>query len=94
MFCQKSGKGNLTFHGGWDATLGPYFAGVSGAGAKFQTGVTPQNCDYTLAHAFTAGGIQVGMGDGSVRSVSPSLSAATWALAVDPADGQVLGSDW
>jgi hypothetical protein len=95
MYCTNGGpKGNLLFHGGWDATLAPVFAGVSGPAAKFQTGVTQQNCNYALAHAFTAGGIQVGMGDGSVRGVSPSVSAATWTQVVDPADGQVLGSDW
>lgn len=38
--------------------------------------------------------IQVGMGDGSVRAVSSSISAKTWKDACDPADGNTLGSDW
>jgi len=29
-----------------------------------------------------------------VRLVSTNVSAATWANAVQPADGNVLGSDW
>ena len=95
MYCQASGnRGNLMLHGGWDPQLGPYFAGISGATAKFQTGVTQQNCNHTLAHAYGASGLQVAMGDGSVRSVSAGVSNATWANAVDPMDGLVLGSDW
>jgi prepilin-type N-terminal cleavage/methylation domain-containing protein len=51
-------------------------------------------CDPTRLQAFSAGGIQVGMGDGSVRGVSPGISQATWGKAIDPADGFALGSDW
>jgi prepilin-type N-terminal cleavage/methylation domain-containing protein len=51
-------------------------------------------CDPTTLQGFSAGGIQVGMGDGSVRNVAPGVSKLTWGKAVDPADGQVLGSDW
>jgi prepilin-type N-terminal cleavage/methylation domain-containing protein len=36
----------------------------------------------------------VALGDGSVRSVSASVSAATWRNAWIPDDGTVLGSDW
>jgi prepilin-type N-terminal cleavage/methylation domain-containing protein len=53
-----------------------------------------QVCNPQQLQAFSAGGIQVGMGDGSVRGVSPGVSQATWGRAVDPADGQPLGSDW
>jgi hypothetical protein len=70
------------------------FAGLTSANTKFQTGVTQNNCDVSLAHALTASGCQVAMGDGSVRMVSSSVSSTTWGYAVDPADGQVLGSDW
>jgi prepilin-type N-terminal cleavage/methylation domain-containing protein len=40
------------------------------------------------------GGIQVGMGDGSVRMVSTAVSSATWWYALTPAGGENLGSDW
>jgi prepilin-type N-terminal cleavage/methylation domain-containing protein/prepilin-type processing-associated H-X9-DG protein len=40
------------------------------------------------------GGINVGMGDGSVRSVSVNISGATWFAASTPAGGEILGSDW
>jgi len=41
-----------------------------------------------------AGGIQVGMGDGSVKFVSGGVSQATWWAACTPAQGDLLGSDW
>jgi prepilin-type N-terminal cleavage/methylation domain-containing protein/prepilin-type processing-associated H-X9-DG protein len=40
------------------------------------------------------GGINVGMGDGSVRTVNGSISQATWFAACTPASGDLLGSDW
>ena len=52
------------------------------------------NCDPTRAATAHAGGIQVGLVDGSVRTLSPGLSGATWAAAVTRAGGEVLGSDW
>jgi prepilin-type N-terminal cleavage/methylation domain-containing protein len=38
--------------------------------------------------------MKVLLGDGSVRSVSSSVSAITWAYAVSPADGVPMPSDW
>jgi prepilin-type N-terminal cleavage/methylation domain-containing protein len=35
-----------------------------------------------------------GIGDGSVRTVSSSISKLTWVNACNPTDGNVLGSDW
>jgi len=52
------------------------------------------NCDPKRLQAFNAGGISVGMGDGSVRNVSTSISPTTFGLAVDPGDGQPLPADW
>ncbi|MBN9121312.1 MAG: DUF1559 domain-containing protein [Planctomycetes bacterium] len=52
------------------------------------------NCVIGLAQGIHDGGIMVGMGDGSVRFVSASIAAATWAAAVDPRDGTPLGSNW
>jgi prepilin-type N-terminal cleavage/methylation domain-containing protein/prepilin-type processing-associated H-X9-DG protein len=40
------------------------------------------------------GGINVGMGDGSVRLVAQGLSPATWLAAVTPQGGDILGPDW
>jgi prepilin-type N-terminal cleavage/methylation domain-containing protein len=51
-------------------------------------------CNPWRAQAFYAGGMAVGMGDGSVRLVNPSISNATFSYAIFPNDGQPLGSDW
>jgi prepilin-type N-terminal cleavage/methylation domain-containing protein/prepilin-type processing-associated H-X9-DG protein len=40
------------------------------------------------------GGINVGMGDGSVRLVSQGISPTTWYAACTPSSGEVLGPDW
>jgi hypothetical protein len=38
--------------------------------------------------------VNVGMGDGSCRSVSQGVSQATWFAACTPSGGETLGSDW
>jgi prepilin-type N-terminal cleavage/methylation domain-containing protein/prepilin-type processing-associated H-X9-DG protein len=40
------------------------------------------------------GGINVALGDGSVRFVAQGVSPNTWWAALTPAQGEVLGSDW
>jgi hypothetical protein len=54
----------------------------------------PKQCDPRRLQSFSAGGIMVGMGDGSVRSVSTGITPATRGRAIDPADSLTLGSDW
>jgi prepilin-type N-terminal cleavage/methylation domain-containing protein len=77
-------------------------AGLVGAGAPnsiyagsiFQVQPTSQNCDPTRAATAHSGGMVVGLADGSVRTLSSSLSGTTWWAAVTPAGGEVFGSDW
>jgi prepilin-type N-terminal cleavage/methylation domain-containing protein len=52
------------------------------------------NCNPCQIQAMNPGGVQVGLGDGSVRTVSSGISPTTWASAIQPADGNVLGTDW
>ena len=52
------------------------------------------NCDPGRAQGIHSGGIMVGMGDGSVRFLSASISDVTWQRATDPRDGNPLGNDW
>jgi prepilin-type N-terminal cleavage/methylation domain-containing protein len=47
---------------------------------------------YTTTHH--PGAMVVGMADGSVRVVTPSVSGATWWAACTPAGGEVIGPDW
>ena len=62
----------------------------------FQVQPTPflGNCDPTRAATAHAGGIQVGLVDGSVRTLARNMSGDTWAAAVTRAGGEMLGSDW
>jgi prepilin-type N-terminal cleavage/methylation domain-containing protein len=55
---------------------------------------TNNQCDNNRAHGHTSQVIMVGMGDGSVRGVSSSISQTTWSLAILPSDGGVMPSDW
>jgi hypothetical protein len=58
--------------------------------------ITPLDaqCDPVRVQGFYAGGILVGLGDGSSRLVSVSVSQVTWGRAVEPSDGLPLGADW
>ena len=69
---------------------------VVGPRSKFQVQPTPflGNCDPTRASTPHSGGILVGLADGSVRTLNPSISGTTWWAAVTPSGGEVLGSDW
>jgi prepilin-type N-terminal cleavage/methylation domain-containing protein len=58
-------------------------------------GVTnPTQCDFWNASSSHAGGLLVGLGDGSVRLVSSGVSQLTFNIALVPNDGIVLGDDW
>ncbi len=67
-----------------------------GPGSKFQLRPTPfeSNCDPTRASTAHAGGILVGLADGSVRTLAPSISGETWWAAVTPWGGEAMGPDW
>jgi prepilin-type N-terminal cleavage/methylation domain-containing protein len=71
---------------------------LTGAATKFQVNPTwnsrTATCDTRLASAPRSSGIQVAMGDGSVRFVSASVSGDTWWAATTPAGGEILGNDW
>jgi prepilin-type processing-associated H-X9-DG protein len=74
---------------------------VSGGGtydctsAKFQ--VQPdwtQTCDPGLYNSPHSGGMNVLLGDCSVRFLTANISATTWGNAINPKDGQPMGADW
>jgi prepilin-type N-terminal cleavage/methylation domain-containing protein len=60
----------------------------------FQDRPLPKDCDNWRAQSGHRGGMNVGLGDASVRVVHPSISLGTWANALLPQDGNPLGSDW
>jgi type II secretory pathway pseudopilin PulG len=69
---------------------------AKGAGSRFQVQPTPfiGNCDPTRASTSHASGIQVGLADGSVRTLAPTMTGTTWWAAVTPRFGYVLGLFW
>jgi prepilin-type N-terminal cleavage/methylation domain-containing protein len=84
---------------------GPLFASdedgqETGAASAPQIGVRTTSGNSGQANA--SGGrastfhntIQVGLGDGSVRAVSSSISVVTWWSALTPRGGETLGSNW
>jgi hypothetical protein len=86
------GNGSYPLYNHVNVTLNPVTKQVEFP--KFQVAPTAANANPNLAHAFTGAGIMVGVGDGSVRSVSPGVSNDTWIRVNDPDDGLVIGSDW
>jgi prepilin-type N-terminal cleavage/methylation domain-containing protein len=66
----------------------------SSGAIPFQTAPTQANCNANVTQSAHAGVMEVGVGDGSVRSLSSSIYVTTWVNACVPNDGAVLGSDW
>jgi prepilin-type N-terminal cleavage/methylation domain-containing protein len=60
----------------------------------FQIQPAPGKCDPVVLASPHTGVLVVGLGDGTVRTVSPGISLTTWLNACIPDSGQVLGSDW
>jgi prepilin-type N-terminal cleavage/methylation domain-containing protein len=71
---------------------------VYGAAGYFQIRPAPYlgagGCKPGIASSGHAGGILVGLGDGSVRMCSQGMSPNTWWQAMVPNDGLPLSSDW
>jgi hypothetical protein len=84
----------------WDQNEGANYCGNPNAGygvsAMFQVQPNPYQtvCDFGRASSPHTGGMQVAVGDGSVRMLTQSLSPYTWWLANCPVDGQPMPSDW
>jgi prepilin-type N-terminal cleavage/methylation domain-containing protein len=58
-----------------------------------QINVNMMQADPNLSQSYHAI-MNVALMDGSVRNVSAAMSQKTWTNALNPADGQILGSDW
>ncbi|QVL30981.1 DUF1559 domain-containing protein [Telmatocola sphagniphila] len=93
----------MTWH--WPAypnSFGPYWpdpdelpgqANYTGLYTLPQIGVNMMKADPNLCQSYHSI-MNVALMDGSVRKVTTGLSPLTWTNALNPADGQVLGSDW
>jgi type II secretory pathway pseudopilin PulG len=60
------------------------------SGLTFQVHVTPAECDQRIPQATTPSGLITAMADGSVRTMSPSVSATTFWSMVTPTGGEVV----
>jgi prepilin-type processing-associated H-X9-DG protein len=100
-----NGPGGDQFCGGnnWSDPLLDFFAPVVNAlpNGVITPAYTPQfrpnwlvNCDPTRPSTSHTGGINLAMGDGSVRFVNSAVSPTTWFLVSVPNDGLVLPNDW
>jgi prepilin-type N-terminal cleavage/methylation domain-containing protein/prepilin-type processing-associated H-X9-DG protein len=72
---------------------------VTGPGSRFL--VQPANflktsgqCNRRYASSPHTGGMNVCLGDGSVRFLNQGISGTTWWWACTPSGGEVLGSEW
>jgi prepilin-type N-terminal cleavage/methylation domain-containing protein/prepilin-type processing-associated H-X9-DG protein len=89
----------------WGPSISDTISGgqPSGPAAIFTVRPPGTNCPYPIgswgSQTYVAtsphtGGINVTLGDGSVRFVSQGLSGTTWWSAMTPSGGEVLGPDW
>ena len=60
----------------------------------FQVRPRIEDCNPRVPQTPYPGGLLAGLGDGSVRTIAPGVSSATFWAAVSPAGGEVLGNDW
>jgi prepilin-type N-terminal cleavage/methylation domain-containing protein len=65
-----------------------------GPGSKFQVRPLEGDCNPNRAATAHAGGIQVCVADGSVRTLAAAMSANLWWAAVTPWGGEPLGAPW
>jgi prepilin-type N-terminal cleavage/methylation domain-containing protein len=51
-------------------------------------------CNTNQVQAYSSGGLQASLADGSVRTITPTISLTTWSYALTPADGNPMPPDW
>ena len=76
----------VNFRQNWDG-------GVVNPGG-IQKNAVPLMCDYRRLQALHTGTMTAGLADGSVRSISGSISALTFAGVCTTNEAEIVGSDW
>jgi prepilin-type N-terminal cleavage/methylation domain-containing protein len=96
MFAYGNRAGNQGYVSVEFVTNGWGQPGVVGPSSKFQIAPNPYQtaCNPELAQSSHSQVMNVGLGDGSVRNLSGSISPTTWWFACTPNGGEVLGPDW
>ncbi len=96
MFCYGNRAGTMGYSSYYNANGGWGTPGIVGPASMFQLSPLPPQkyCNPNLAVSNHTGGMNVALGDGSVRLLSQGMSPTTWWFACTPNGGEVLGSDW
>jgi prepilin-type N-terminal cleavage/methylation domain-containing protein len=105
MFAEKFGGctsdcGSLWAFPGWDWDGGGHYLAafaIQGWGQwnqPPQIGAPQSACEPSRANSAHPWVCVVGLADGSVRTISASLSQPTWLRAITPDDNTPLGADW
>jgi prepilin-type N-terminal cleavage/methylation domain-containing protein len=80
---------------GWDLNCGPVFGSINGPQVWLQQpNPWTTNCNPRYASSPHTGGMNVGVGDGSVKFLAQGMSPTTFWFALTPQGGEVLGPDW
>jgi len=69
-------------------------AAFSNGSVAFQGGPSAQACNWYVTQGGHTSQMIAGLGDGSVKGVSQSMSVVTWVSACNPVDGNPIGSDF
>jgi prepilin-type N-terminal cleavage/methylation domain-containing protein len=86
--------------GGWNLDSATWNSNVPGSAPGyypnqlFQVKPLANNCNLETPQALTLSGLLVGLGDGSVRTLSTSISLTTFTAAGTANGGETLGNDW
>jgi len=86
----KSNYGGTIGYNAFGTTVALQYAPIANGFQVITPGVT---CDPTMAGTPHDGGINVAMGDGSVRSITSSVSNTTWSALMTPYPVQALGQN-
>lgn len=76
----------------WKHDIPPQFGVAMKVDPNNPQGKTP--CSPEAFQGFYPNFILVSLFDGSVKTVNPKITPATWSNAMRHDDGQVLGPDW
>jgi len=78
---------------GWDEVVIVPNGGAGRGGIAYRADNNTVDPNNDWGGPFPSGGLFL-IGDGTVRTVNYSITPATFANALNPSDGQVLGSNW
>jgi prepilin-type N-terminal cleavage/methylation domain-containing protein len=65
-----------------------------GTALAWQLAPKQQFANLTCPQSFGTGGLSVGLMDGTVRMINPSMTRGTWTRGVLPNDGNAMQADW